>query len=174
MDLFEVEKVEIIMKIMNMIVGIGSGNMFDKGFFWEMIFNDDNVMFVIVYVCFFFFVVFGNLIVLVILLKSWWYKLRVNIFIMYLFIVDLIVVFIMLLLEIVWYVIVVWEVGDVVCCIFMFFCVFGFYLFLFVLVVISLDCYFFIVYFLSIYDVDRRGKIMFIMVWLLSIIVSLF
>lgn len=83
MDLFEVEKVEIIMKIMNMIVGIGSGNMFDKGFFWEMIFNDDNVMFVIVYVCFFLFVVFGNLIVLVILLKSWWYKLRVNIFIKY-------------------------------------------------------------------------------------------
>lgn len=139
----------------------------------DLVFMDENMVIIVVYMCMFIVVVCGNLIVFIMLFRNCNIKLCVNQFIFYLFIVDLVVIFIMLFLEIIWNIMVVWKVGDFVCRIFMFFCILGLYLLFFILVIISLDRYFVIVYFFSLNDVDKWGWIMLILVWCFSIVVSI-
>ncbi|KAK3096659.1 hypothetical protein FSP39_002161 [Pinctada imbricata] len=139
----------------------------------EMTFNDDSIMSVIAYSCMFCVAASGNLIVLITLFRSRRFKSRVNTFIMHLSIADLIVAFIMLPLEIAWHITVSWRAGDAACRILMFFRALGFYLSSFVLVTISLDRYFSIVHPLSLYDANKRGKIMLTLAWTLSVAASL-
>ena len=139
----------------------------------EMTFNDDSVMSVIAYSCLFVVATSGNLIVLITLFRSRRFKSRVNTFIMHLSIADLIVAFIMLPLETAWHITVSWRAGDAACRILMFFRALGFYLSSFVLVTISLDRYFSIVHPLSLYDANKRGKIMLTLAWTLSVAASL-
>ncbi|KAK3097808.1 hypothetical protein FSP39_013396 [Pinctada imbricata] len=138
----------------------------------ELRFNDDNLLAVISYTCMFVVAACGNLTVFITLFRNRHVKSRVNQFILHLSIADLIVTFIMLPLEIIWNITVEWTAGDAACRTLMFFRILGLYLSSFILVAISLDRYFAIVHPLSLNDADKRGKIMLILAWTLSIVAS--
>ena len=139
----------------------------------ELQFNDDNLMTVISYTCMFVVAACGNLTVFITLFRNRHVKSRVNQFILHLSIADLIVTFVMLPLEIIWNITVEWTAGDPACRILMFFRILGLYLSSFILVTISMDRYFAIVHPLSLNDADKRGKIMLILAWTLSVVASI-
>lgn len=139
----------------------------------EMQFGMQHVVSITAYSCFFVIAAIGNLTVFITLFRNRNDRSRVNMFIMHLSIADLIVTFVMMPLEIVWKATVEWMAGDVACRILMFFRTFGLYLSSFVLVVISLDRYFAILYPLSLNDSDKRGKIMLAFAWLFSTVASI-
>ena len=139
----------------------------------DMLFNDSNLMQVIVYSILFLGSAVGNLTVFVTLFINRHRRSRVNLFIMHLSVADLIVTFVMMPLEIGWSVSVAWKAGDLACRLFMFLRAFGFYLSSFILVGISLDRYFAIKHPLSLNDGDRRGKLMLIFAWLFSTAASI-
>lgn len=137
-----------------------------------MRFGMQHVIAITAYSCVFVVAAIGNLTVFITLFRNRNDKSRVNMFIMHLSIADLIVTFIMMPLEIAWKATVEWLAGDAACRILMFFRAFGLYLSSFVLVVISLDRYFAILYPLSMNDSDKRGKIMLGFAWLFSVVAS--
>ncbi|XP_064608084.1 adipokinetic hormone/corazonin-related peptide receptor variant I-like [Liolophura sinensis] len=139
----------------------------------EMQFTDDTLVSVVAYTCLFLVAAIGNLTVFITLFRNRNRKSRVNMFIMHLSIADLLVTFIMLPLETAWHITVAWKAGDAMCRILMFFRAFGFYLSSFILVVISLDRYFAILYPLSLNDADKRGKIMLALAWIFSGVASI-
>lgn len=139
----------------------------------EMQFTDDTLVSVVAYTCLFLVAAIGNLTVFITLFRNRNRKSRVNMFIMHLSIADLLVTFIMLPLETAWHITVAWKAGDAMCRILMFFRAFGFYLSSFILVVISLDRYFAILYPLSLNDADKRGKIMLALAWIFSAVASI-
>ena len=139
----------------------------------ELMFNLDNLVSVVSYGVLFIISAVGNLTVFITLLRIRRRRSRVNLFIMHLSAADMIVTFVMLPLEVAWHISVGWNAGDVACRILMFFRVFGFYLSSFILVTISLDRYFAINHPLSLNDADRRGKMMLLLAWLLSVVASL-
>ncbi|XP_060601483.1 adipokinetic hormone/corazonin-related peptide receptor variant I-like [Ruditapes philippinarum] len=139
----------------------------------EMQFGVQHVISITAYSCFFVIAAIGNLTVFITLFRNRNDKSRVNMFIMHLAMADMIVTFIMMPLEVVWKATVEWLAGDAACRILMFFRAFGLYLSSFVLVVISLDRYFAILYPLSLNDSDKRGKIMLGFAWLFSIVASI-
>lgn len=113
----------------------------------------------------------GNVTVLVTLLRMH-RKSRVNLLLMHLTIADLIVTFFMIPMEVMWRVTNQWRAGNVMCKLFMVIRAFGPYLSSNILVCITLDRYFVILYPLRISGAMRRGKMMLTIAWVYSFICS--
>ncbi|CAG9865443.1 unnamed protein product [Phyllotreta striolata] len=111
----------------------------------------------------------GNLTVFVSLLRSRRRKSRISLMITHLTIADLIVTFIMIPGEVIWRLTGVWLAGNVACKVFLFLRVLGPYLSSNILVCISLDRYFAVLYPLRVTDARRRGKLMLSVAWSASI-----
>lgn len=139
----------------------------------ELTFNSDSLISVIIYSTLFVIAALGNVTVFTILFRNRRRKSRVNLFIMNLSLADMIVTFVMLPLEIGWHITVGWTAGEEACRALMFFRVLGFYLSSFILIAISLDRYFAVIYPLSLNDADRRGKIMLTLAWVFSVVASI-
>lgn len=90
----------------------------------------------------------------------------------HLVIADLLVTFIMIPLEIGWRITTQWLAGNIACKLFLFLRAFGLYLSSNVLVGISLDRYFAILYPLRVTDARKRGKFMLTCAWIISFVCS--
>ena len=115
----------------------------------------------------------GNLLVFVALFRNRHRKSRVNMMILHLSLADMIVTFVFLPTEITWHVTIEWVFGNFGCKVYKFLSAFGFYMSSMVLVCISLDRYFAVLYPLKVNDAQRRGKIMLFFAWLISAVISL-
>ncbi|KAL0270660.1 UNVERIFIED_CONTAM: hypothetical protein PYX00_007998 [Menopon gallinae] len=111
----------------------------------------------------------GNVTVLVTLLRVQ-RKSRVNLLLLHLTIADLIVTFFMIPMEVMWRVTNQWRAGNVMCKLFMVIRAFGPYLSSNILVCITLDRYFVILYPLRISGAMRRGKMMLAFAWAYSFV----
>lgn len=140
---------------------------------YYLTFNEDSIREVVLYSLMFTLASGGNIPVFVTLIRNRHRKSRVNLMIMHLAIADLIVTFVMIPLEIAWRITVAWIAGNVACKIMLFMRAFGPYLSSMVLVCISLDRYFAILHPLKVNDAQRRGKIMLVLAWLISILCSI-
>ncbi|KAF4531967.1 hypothetical protein B566_EDAN010214 [Ephemera danica] len=87
-------------------------------------------------------------------------------------IADMVVTFIMIPLEVGWRATTQWLAGNAACKVFVFLRAFGLYLSSMVLVCVSLDRYFAILHPLRVNDARRRGKVMLILAWLVSLLCS--
>ncbi|XP_056640774.1 adipokinetic hormone/corazonin-related peptide receptor variant I-like [Diorhabda sublineata] len=112
----------------------------------------------------------GNLTVLISLFRSRHRKSRISLMITHLAIADLIVTFIMIPLEVGWRLTGRWLAGNVACKVFLFLRVLGPYLSSNIIVCVSLDRYFAVLYPLRVSDARRRGKIMLTVAWSASFI----
>ena len=110
-----------------------------------------------VYTCLFVIGAFANLFVLYHLIHDG-NNSRVNYFITHLTIADLMVIFVTIIIEIVWRLMIAWPAGDVLCKLVQYARVFGFYLNSSILICISLDRYFAIVHPLSVLNIEDRNK----------------
>lgn len=137
----------------------------------EMTFNDDSVVVVIGYSILCFIASVANVTVFWTLCRHRC-RSRVTLFLMHLSTADLVVAVVYMPLEISWKLTVSWLAGDLACRVLMFFRAFGFYLSSFVLVAISLDRYFAVARPLSLRTADRRGNLMLVAAWVLSIAAS--
>ncbi|XP_055927955.1 adipokinetic hormone/corazonin-related peptide receptor variant I-like [Argiope bruennichi] len=140
---------------------------------YYLTFNEDSVREVVLYSLMFVLAAAGNIPVFVTLLRNRHRKSRVNLMILHLAIADLIVTFVMIPLEIAWRITVQWVAGNAACKILLYMRAFGPYLSSTVLVCISLDRYFAILYPLKVNDAQRRGKIMLGLAWAISILCSI-
>ncbi|CAL1289484.1 unnamed protein product [Larinioides sclopetarius] len=140
---------------------------------YYLTFNEDSVREVVLYSLMFVLAATGNIPVFVTLLRNRHRKSRVNLMILHLAIADLIVTFVMIPLEIAWRITVQWVAGNAACKILLYMRAFGPYLSSTVLVCISLDRYFAILYPLKVNDAQRRGKIMLGLAWTTSILCSI-
>lgn len=111
----------------------------------------------------------GNLSVFITLLRARHRKSRISLLMSHLAAADLIVTFVMIPLEVAWRVTTKWLAGNFACKLFLFLRAFGLYLSSNVLVCISLDRYFAIIYPLKLSDARRRGKLMLLFAWLNSL-----
>uniref|UniRef100_A0A6P7GC95 Gonadotropin-releasing hormone II receptor-like n=1 Tax=Diabrotica virgifera virgifera TaxID=50390 RepID=A0A6P7GC95_DIAVI len=123
-----------------------------------------------VYCVFFVVAAVGNLTVLISLYRSRHRKSRISLMITHLAIADLIVTFIMIPLEVGWRLTGRWLAGNMACKVFLFLRVLGPYLSSNILVCVSLDRYFAVLYPLRVNDARRRGKIMLSIAWSASFI----
>ncbi|XP_039293083.1 gonadotropin-releasing hormone II receptor isoform X2 [Nilaparvata lugens] len=110
----------------------------------------------------------GNVTTLFSLLRSRHRQSRVSLLLTHLVIADLLVTFIMIPMELAWRVTVQWVAGNAACKLFLFLRAFGLYLSSNVLVCVSLDRYFAVVYPLRVTDARKRGKCMLTAAWLVS------
>ncbi|XP_035222196.1 gonadotropin-releasing hormone II receptor-like, partial [Stegodyphus dumicola] len=140
---------------------------------YYLTFNEESIREVVLYSLMFVLAAAGNLPVFVTLIRNRHRKSRVNLMIMHLAIADLIVTFVMIPLEIAWRITVAWLAGNVFCKIMLYMRAFGPYLSSMILVCISLDRYFAILHPLKVNDAQRRGKIMLILAWSISILCSI-
>lgn len=85
---------------------------------------------------------------------------RMDAMLMHLALADLLVSLLLMPLEIGWAWTVVWTAGDLMCRLMAFFRTFGLYLSSFVLVCISMDRYFAVLYPMNIAGIDRRSRVM--------------
>uniref|UniRef100_T1J812 G-protein coupled receptors family 1 profile domain-containing protein n=1 Tax=Strigamia maritima TaxID=126957 RepID=T1J812_STRMM len=138
----------------------------------HLTFTRDSLIRVSVYGILFVVAAVGNLTVLITLLKNRRRRSRINMMILHLAVADLIVTFIMIPLEMGWRLTVQWVAGEVACRTFLFLRAFGLYLSSMVLVCVSLDRYFAILHPLKVNDAQRRGKIMLLFAWTISILCS--
>lgn len=143
----------------------------------DLLFNDSNLLSVIVYAILCVISAVGNTTVFGTLWRFRRLQSRssstVNLFVMHLSVADLIVTFVMMPLEIGWNMTVAWKAGDVACRLLMFFRAFGFYLSSFVLVAISLDRCFAVARPLYLHTTSSsRGRAMLIGAWVLSAVAS--
>ena len=116
----------------------------------------------------------GNLLVFIALIKNRHRKSRVNMMILHLSIADMIVAFFFLPIEIIWNVSIEWVIGgNIGCKLYKMLSAFGFYLSSMVLVCISLDRYYAVLHPLKVNDAQRRGKMMLLVAWMTSLVVSL-
>ncbi|XP_021933908.1 gonadotropin-releasing hormone II receptor-like isoform X2 [Zootermopsis nevadensis] len=134
----------------------------------------DNARSVIAVYCVLFTVAaIGNLSVFLTLLRARHRKSRVSLLMTHLAVADLIVTFVMIPLEVGWRVTTKWLAGNFACKLFLFLRTFGLYLSSNILVCISLDRYFAIIYPLKVSDARRRGKLMLLFAWFTSLLCSI-
>ena len=135
-------------------------------------FTDNARAVVAVYCVLFSVAAVGNLSVFLTLLRARHRKSRVSLLMTHLAAADLIVTFVMIPLEVGWRVTTQWLAGNVACKLFLFLRAFGLYLSSNILVCISLDRYFAIIYPLKVSDARRRGKLMLSFAWFTSLLCS--
>lgn len=110
---------------------------------------------------------YGNVTVFVTLLRAR-RKSRISLMITHLTMADLVVTFIMIPLEIIWRITNEWRAGNAACKIFLMLRAFGLYLSSNVLVCVSMDRYFAILYPLKVNDARHRSKTMLGVAWIFS------
>ncbi|XP_041980433.1 gonadotropin-releasing hormone II receptor-like [Aricia agestis] len=115
----------------------------------------------------------GNVAVFVSLIRSRRRKSRVNLLMTHLAIADMIVTFIVIPLEIGWQSTNAWLAGNLACKVFLVLRAFGLYLSSNVLVCISLDRFFAVLYPLRLAVVRKRSKIMLTCAWVVALLCSL-
>ncbi|XP_069696752.1 adipokinetic hormone/corazonin-related peptide receptor variant I-like [Periplaneta americana] len=135
-------------------------------------FGDNARAVVAVYCVLFSVAAIGNLSVFLTLLRARHRKSRVSLLMTHLAAADLIVTFVMIPLEVGWRVTTQWLAGNFACKLFLFLRAFGLYLSSNILVCISLDRYFAIIYPLKVSDARRRGKLMLLFAWFTSLLCS--
>jgi gonadotropin-releasing hormone receptor len=132
--------------------------------------SSENVRAVVAVYCVLFSVAaIGNLSVFITLLRARHRRSRISLLMSHLAAADLIVTFVMIPLEVAWRVTTKWLAGNFACKLFLFLRAFGLYLSSNILVCISLDRYFAIIYPLKLSDARRRGKLMLLFAWLNSL-----
>lgn len=112
---------------------------------------------------------YGNVTVFVTLLRAH-RKSRISLMITHLTMADLVVTFIMIPMEIVWRITNEWRAGNAACKIFLMLRAFGLYLSSNVLVCVSMDRYFAILYPLKVNDARHRSKTMLAVAWIFSFV----
>ena len=135
-------------------------------------FSDNARAVVAVYCVLFSVAAVGNLSVFLTLLRARHRKSRVSLLMTHLAAADLIVTFVMIPLEVGWRVTTQWLAGNLACKLFLFMRAFGLYLSSNILVCISLDRYFAIIYPLKVSDARRRSKLMLSFAWFTSLLCS--
>ncbi|XP_047029541.1 adipokinetic hormone/corazonin-related peptide receptor variant I-like [Helicoverpa zea] len=115
----------------------------------------------------------GNVGVFVSLVRSRRRKSRVNLLMTHLVVADMIVLFIVIPLEIGWRTTNAWLAGNLACKFFLVLRAFGLYLSSNVLVCISLDRFFAILYPLRLPIARKRSKIMLSLAWIIALLCSL-
>ncbi|XP_041463948.1 gonadotropin-releasing hormone II receptor-like [Lytechinus variegatus] len=100
-------------------------------------------------------------------------KSRINLLIMHLAVADLLITFVNIPTDVIWFCTVRWLAGNVMCKLLMFIESGAMYASSFVLIVISLDRFAAIVHPLSVSKADRRCKIMLRVAWSSSVVCSL-
>ncbi|GAB0095030.1 gonadotropin-releasing hormone receptor [Sergentomyia squamirostris] len=139
----------------------------------DMRFNDGHILSIFGYSFLMVASTIGNVTVLVLLIRK---RLkgssRIDAMLMHLAIADLLVTFLLMPLEIGWAYTVQWYGGDLLCRVMSFFRTFGLYLSGFVLVCISLDRYYAILRPLNFSGIDRRGRVMLLTAWIMSVVCS--
>ncbi|XP_065095103.1 adipokinetic hormone/corazonin-related peptide receptor variant I-like [Ochlerotatus camptorhynchus] len=124
-------------------------------------YTDSTVAVIIVYCVLFIIAAGGNLSVVITLFRSRRHRRsRVSLMICHLAVADLMVAFIMIPLEVGWRITVQWHAGNVACKVFLFMRAFCLYLSSNVLVCVSLDRCFAVIYPLRVSAARKRGKIM--------------
>ncbi|XP_024946292.1 gonadotropin-releasing hormone II receptor isoform X2 [Cephus cinctus] len=136
----------------------------------EMTFTDQSLTLVIAYCLCFVVAAVGNLTVFVTLLRSRNRRSRISLMICHLAVADLVVTFIMIPLEVIWRITVRWMAGNLACKILLFLRAFGLYLSSNVLICVSLDRYFAVLYPLRVNEARRRGNRMLAVAWISSVI----
>jgi gonadotropin-releasing hormone receptor len=136
-------------------------------------FNENARVVIAVYCVLFSVAAIGNLSVFLTLLRARHRKSRVSLLMTHLAAADLIVTFVMIPLEVGWRVTTQWLAGNFACKLFLFLRAFGLYLSSNILVCISLDRYFAIIYPLKVSDARRRGKLMLLFAWFTSFLCSI-
>ncbi|XP_011500125.1 PREDICTED: gonadotropin-releasing hormone II receptor-like isoform X1 [Ceratosolen solmsi marchali] len=139
----------------------------------NMTFTHQSLTIVIVYCVCFFVAAVGNLTVFLTLSRGRYRKSRISLMICHLSIADLLVAFFTIPIEIGWRLTVQWIAGNPACKIFLFLRAFGLYLSNNILICVSLDRYFAVLYPLRVNDARRRGKFMLSIAWIFSIIYAI-
>ncbi|XP_035776524.1 gonadotropin-releasing hormone II receptor-like [Anopheles albimanus] len=133
--------------------------------------TDSTVAVIIVYCVLFVIAAGGNLSVVITLFRSRRHRRsRVSLMICHLAVADLMVAFIMIPLEVGWRITVQWHAGNVACKVFLFMRAFCLYLSSNVLVCVSLDRCFAVIYPLRVSAARKRGKIMLGGAWFIAFI----
>ncbi|XP_055546061.1 adipokinetic hormone/corazonin-related peptide receptor variant I isoform X2 [Wyeomyia smithii] len=134
-------------------------------------YTDSTVAVIIVYCVLFIIAAGGNLSVVITLFRSRRHRRsRVSLMICHLAVADLMVAFIMIPLEVGWRITVQWHAGNVACKVFLFMRAFCLYLSSNVLVCVSLDRCFAVIYPLRVSAARKRGKIMLGGAWFIAFI----
>ncbi|EDS28711.1 gonadotropin-releasing hormone receptor [Culex quinquefasciatus] len=132
-------------------------------------YTDSTVAVIIVYCVLFIIAAGGNLSVVITLFRSRRHRRsRVSLMICHLAVADLMVAFIMIPLEVGWRITVQWHAGNVACKVFLFMRAFCLYLSSNVLVCVSLDRCFAVIYPLRVSAARKRGKIMLGGAWFIA------
>ncbi|XP_019762499.2 adipokinetic hormone/corazonin-related peptide receptor variant I [Dendroctonus ponderosae] len=129
------------------------------------IYSSRNVCIILVYMILFLIAAIGNLTVFISLFRSRHRKSRISLMIRHLAIADLIVTFVMIPIEVGWRLTGRWIAGNAACKIVQFLRALGPYLSSNVLVCISLDRYFAVMYPLRVNIARQRGKVMLLAAW---------
>ncbi|XP_060527383.1 isotocin receptor-like [Cylas formicarius] len=137
--------------------------------FFEVTANP-NVPVILVYSALFVTAAIGNLTVFISLFRSRHRKSRVSLMIRNLAVADLIVTFVMIPIEVGWRLTGRWVAGNVACKIVQFLRALGPYLSSNVLICVSLDRYFAVMYPFRVNVARRRGKVMLAVAWCTSLI----
>ncbi|XP_058455193.1 adipokinetic hormone/corazonin-related peptide receptor variant I-like [Malaya genurostris] len=133
--------------------------------------TDSTVAVIIVYCVLFIIAAGGNLSVVITLFRSRRHRRsRVSLMICHLAVADLMVAFIMIPLEVGWRITVQWHAGNVACKVFLFMRAFCLYLSSNVLVCVSLDRCFAVIYPLRVSAARKRGKIMLGGAWIIAFV----
>ncbi|XP_055696357.1 adipokinetic hormone/corazonin-related peptide receptor variant I-like [Lutzomyia longipalpis] len=136
--------------------------------------TESSVVIIIVYCVMFTIAAAGNLSVVITLFRSKRHRRsRISLMICHLAVADLMVAFFMIPVEIGWRIAIEWYAGNVACKVFTFIRAFCLYLSSNVLVCVSLDRCFAVVYPLRLSDARKRGKIMLIGAWMIAILSSI-
>ncbi|XP_058809239.1 adipokinetic hormone/corazonin-related peptide receptor variant I-like isoform X2 [Phymastichus coffea] len=138
-----------------------------------MVFTEQTLIIVIVYSACFLIASIGNLTVFLTLSRGRYRKSRISLMICHLSIADLLVAFFTIPIEIGWRITVQWIAGDVACKVLQFIRAFGLYLSNNILICVSLDRYFAVLYPLRMNDARRRGKFMLTVAWVSSIVYTI-
>ncbi|XP_072167426.1 gonadotropin-releasing hormone II receptor-like [Diadema setosum] len=100
-------------------------------------------------------------------------KSRVNLLVLHLTVADLLITFVNISTDVIWFCTVAWLAGNTMCKLIMFTQTFAMYASSFVLIVISIDRYAAIVHPLSVREADRRCKIMLRVAWTSAAVCSI-
>lgn len=139
-----------------------------------MMFNSESVFMIVSYSFLFIVALIGNVTMLLILVRNLRVKIRrVYILLLHMNIADLLVTLIYLPKEIVHKATVVWYGGDIACRVLKFFDTFGVYLSANVLICISLDRFFSIIFPLYSLESRRRVRRMLMLAWIAAAVSSL-